>query len=67
MDTSEKARAMARVRWGDKLVCRLVDRDGIRVAMCHWNGIKVEGRGKDNLSALKVAFTKINELGNKQK
>lgn len=67
MNTSQKAKDMARVRWGDKLSCRLVDRDGIRVAQCKWNGVEVEGRGKDNISALKVAFKKINELGIKQK
>lgn len=65
MDTSEKARAMAKVRWGDKLTCRIADRQGARLAMCMWNGEKFEGRGKDNVTALLAVFKKINELGKK--
>lgn len=65
MNTSEKAKDLSKIRWGDKLTCRLVDRKGVRVAQCQWNGLAVTGMGKDNLSALKAAFEKINELGNK--
>lgn len=56
MNTSEKAREMSKVRWGDKLSCRLVTRNGVQVAQCQWNGQAVTGMGKNNLSALKAVF-----------
>lgn len=67
MKTTKEAREMARLRWGDKLVCRLVTRQGVQVAQCQWNENAVTGMGKDNLSAIKSAFDKINELGKSTK
>lgn len=58
---SERAKQIVKIRWGDKLVCRLTTRDGVQVATCKWNGESVVGRGKNNLSALKAVFKKIND------
>lgn len=61
MLSPKKAREMAKGRWGDSLVCRLVTKDGIQVATCNYNGREFIGRGKSNLSALKAVFNKINK------
>lgn len=59
----QRAQELNRIRWGDSLTCRIMDRQGVRLAECKWNGERIEGRGKDNLSALKAVFKKIDELG----
>ncbi len=58
MDT-KRAKELNKVRWGDKLVCRIVTRSGLREAECKWNGEGFIGRGEDTLSAIKNVFKQI--------
>ena len=65
-DISEKMTRMVRKRWGDSVVCRIINNQ----ATCELNGDTYSGKGKNNVEALKNVFSLIiknYELGQKSK
>lgn len=60
--SSREGRKNALKRWGtnaERFSCRISTIDGVRVAVCKLGKEEFIGRGKDTMSALRVAIKKM--------
>jgi hypothetical protein len=57
--TKKEARDMVKMRWGDKFVCSVKTRNGLRVAHCEYNGKKIDFTAKSTAEVLDLTFKEL--------